>query len=484
MLSLTAIRAQADLTTYLITPSGSEAIVPNDSASPNYQAELTAFENALLSTGITNGNFQGLTFHTVNSVTGNYINFTETVINRSLLNQADTATLQREATQLFTSTNQSTVNSLNQILSADGVSVAINCYNSAGVQLGNNIGACYGFETATTTLAPKAQHDANALTGATTVNLQLNRATTQISNALQSMRSLRNNPRASNQGGGSGDAYELMGGLGLYVNTGGTFGSIDSTANTSGYNLYTRNFNTGLDYKINERLVTGLLFGYTSSVVDISGGGGNFGADTFRVSPYISLAPTDDTYIDFSVGYAHHDNKSQRNCLLCLSSANATFGTEEYNILTGLGYTHSFGALSLRGYGQASSIYMDIGGYQETGLSTSSLLGVPTQHVLSITSTFGTELTYAWSVPFGVLIPRVSGEWVREYANNPRQFQASVGTGSTVISTGAVSSDWGNLSAGVQMVLPNGISSLINYRSMVAQGAVNHAIEGSLRLEF
>ena len=378
---------------------------------------------------------------------------------------------------MLASRSPSQLNSLNQTLSAnDGLTVSVSCYNSAGVQIGSDLLGCLGLESALTT---KDQHVANALTSATTTNLQFNRGTTQISNSLQSMRTLRGDTGGTKKGGGSGDAYEMFGGLGLYVNTGGTFGSIDSSANLAGYNVSTRNFNTGLDFKLNDRLVTGLLFGYTSSVVDVSGGGGNFGADIFRVAPYISLAPTDDTYVDFSIGYAHHDNKSQRNCLGCWSSNNATFGTEEYNILTGLGYTHSFGALSLRGYGQASSIYMDIGGYQETGPSP---LGLPTQHVLSITSTFGSELSYSWSVPFGVLIPRVSGEWVREYANNPRQIQ-TLNQG-PVITAGAIGTDWGNLSAGVQMVLPNGLSSLINYRSMVMQGAVNHAIEGSLRLEF
>jgi hypothetical protein len=74
---------------------------------------------------------------------------------------------------------------------------------------------------------------------------------------------------------------------------------------------------------------------------------------------------------------------------------------------------------------------------------------------------------------------------VREYANDPRQVQAVIqGGGSTIISAGAIGKDWANLGAGVQMVLPNGLSSLINYRSMVMQGAINHSIEGSLRLEF
>ena len=412
----------------------------------------------------------GFNLQIVNSLTGNYIKFTETPTNVDIT--PTTTSLNTDIRALLTSTNQVTLN---------GYTLSVDCYNSANVLIGSNFSSCYGLQGTGT----KEQQTTNALTAATTVNLQLNRNTTQVSNSLQSMRTLRDNPGVTKKGNGSGDVYELMGPIGLYFNAGGSFGSINPTTSIAGYHAYTRNFNTGLDYKVNERLVTGLLFGYTSSAVNVGDNGGNFGANIFRVSPYISLTPTEDTYVDISIGYAHHDNNSQRNCAFCISSANANFGTEEYNILTGLGYTHSFGALSLRGYGQASSIYMDIGGYSETGNAVAGLLNVSSQHVLSITSTFGTELNYSTSMPFGVVIPRVYGEWVREYANDPRQVQAVIqGGGSTIISAGAIGKDWANLGAGVQMVLPNGLSSLINYRSMVMQGAINHSIEGSLRLEF
>ncbi|WP_347987892.1 autotransporter outer membrane beta-barrel domain-containing protein [Methylomonas sp. AM2-LC] len=407
----------------------------------------------------------------VNTSTGNYVTFTETVTNSDIFN-GSTAALAADVKALLNSRTPVTI---------DGLSLSVNCYNSSNVQIGSNFNSCFDLVGT----GSKEQQTTNALTSATTVNLQLNRTTTEISNSLQSMRTLRDNPGTSKQGAGAGDVYELMGPIGLFFNAGGTFGTINSTNTLAGYHTYTRNFNTGLDYKINERLVTGLLFGYTSSAVNVGDNGGSFDANIFRVSPYFSLSPTDDTYVDFSVGYAHHDNNSQRNCLFCLSSATANFGTEEYNILTGLGYTHSFGALSLRGYGQASSIYMDIGGYSESGTALTGLLNVSNQHVLSITSTFGTELSYSTSMPFGVVIPRVFGEWVREYANDTRQVQAVIqGGGSTTISAGAIGKDWANLGAGVQMVLPNGLSSLINYRSMVMQGAVNHSIEGTLRLEF
>jgi outer membrane lipase/esterase len=328
----------------------------------------------------------------------------------------------------------------------------------------------------------KEQQNINAVNNALTINLQLNRSTTQMSQSLNSMRDMRQNLA---KGGGAGDSYALMGPFGVYANAGGTFGKVDSKANTSGFDLYNRNFNGGIDFAVSDNFTTGFLFGYTSSSAELFSSGGRLDADIFRFSPFVTLTPTENTYIDIAAGYARHDNNSKRNCQYCPGSANATFGTDEFNILTGLGYTHSFGAWSLRGYGQASAIYLNVNGYKEMGNTQMRLLDVPDQHITSVTSTFGGELSYAWSLPFGVVTPRVTGEWVREYANDARVTQALIqGGGTTLIATNAGERDWGNVGAGFLVTLPNGLSANVGYNSLIISGASNHTIEGGLRFQF
>lgn len=449
LLATTASPVSAAINQILIAQDGTQFPVASTTESPTYQTDLNT-ATVSLERYQTANQFEDFTIRTVDSASGNYFD-------------------------VFTSAN----------------GVSFTCFSSNGQVLGTDPSSCYAITPGITPgsiiqAAATDKENLNALNAATTINLQLNRSTTQISNALQSMRSLRDHPKPEKKGNGAGDnAYELIGDLGLYVNAGGSFGKVDSRTNFSGYDVYTRNFNSGVDYKINDLLVTGMLFGYTSSAVDVANAGGHFNADTFRFSPFVSLSPTENTYIDIAAGYASHDNTSKRNCLLCASSANASFSTDEYNILTGLGYTHNFGAWSLRGFGQASTIYMDIGGYTENGASTIGMLSVPSQYVLSITSTFGAELSYAWSLPYGVLVPRVSAEWVREYANSQRAINAQLLSGGmTTIQTAAVQQDWGNASAGLQMVLPNGLSALLNFQSLIMSGATNYTLEGGVRLEF
>lgn len=451
-LAMFASTVEAAFNQILIAQDGTQFPITSIVGSPTYQTDVSTAAIALDNYQTAN-QYDAYTLRTTDTVSGNYFDI------------------------LATPTGET-----------------FSCFSSAGQLLGTDPASCYAVTPGITSgpllqAATKDKENITAINAATTVNLQLNRSTTQISQSLLSMRSLRGQPKpgkGKGKGNGAGDdAYELMGDFGLYANAGGTFGEVDRTTNSSGYNVYTRNFNSAVDYKINDMAVAGMLFGYTSTALDVADNGGSFNADTFRFSPFISLSPTENTYVDIAAGYASHDNASKRNCLLCSSTADANFRTDEFNILTGLGYTHHFDAWSLRGYGQASTIYMDIGGYTETGNSTTGLLTMPNQYILSITSTFGTELSYAWSLPFGVLVPRISAEWVREYANDQRLINAQLQNGGiTTIQTAAAQQDWGNAAAGMQMVLPNGVSAMLNFQSLIMSGATNYTIEGGVRMEF
>ncbi|NJA06848.1 autotransporter outer membrane beta-barrel domain-containing protein [Methylococcaceae bacterium WWC4] len=340
------------------------------------------------------------------------------------------------------------------------------------------------FATGTT---PQEQKSLNAVNDATTIGLQLNRSTTQISSSLQSLRHLRIDHSTAKGGGAGDDLYSMVGPFGFFVNAGGSWGHVDGNTGSAGFALYNRNFNAALDFKISERFATGILFGYTSSAAELDRAQGRFDANIFRFSPFATLTPTENTYIDLAAGYAKHDNAANRQCLTCGGGAKAQFETDEFNILAGTGYTHNIGAWSLRGYGQASTIYMNIGGYREQGLlgAGSGLLTVPEQYVVSVTSTFGVELTYAWSLPFGVLTPRVNGEWVREYANDPRVTRAFTRSGlAASIVSSAAERDWGNMGAGLQLNLPNGLAANLGYQALIMSGSYNHALEGGLRWEF
>lgn len=155
-----------------------------------------------------------------------------------------------------------------------------------------------------------------------------------------------------------------------------------------------------------------------------------------------------------------------------------------------MGYAYNMGGgWTLTGYGQGSAIGMYIDGYNETGISAATDgIKVANNNALSVATTLGSELSFTWSTPYGVLVPRVFGEWLHEYKDNSRaisyQFQG-VGVASPLgIQTASPIRNWANVGLGTQMIFQNSISAFVNYQSLVMTGATNHMIEGGIRMEF
>lgn len=329
--------------------------------------------------------------------------------------------------------------------------------------------------------------------GATTqiplLEFQYNRPTTEFATTMNFMRTMRQSHNSSKPTGGSSgaDQYHLDGDLGLFISAGGSFGSLDGTPGQVGSDVYRRSTSIAADYRISDSLTAGFIFNYVSSSVNFYNSTGSTYSDIFRFAPYLSYIPFENAFIDFSAGYGRQETGTYRYCPTCIGQLHGDFGSNEGFGSLNFGYVHNIGGVSLTGYGQTSIIGLDIGGYRETGPSaaTNGVI-VGKNGALSVTTTLGTELSYAWSTSHGVVVPRVFGEWVHEYENMSRGISLQLqngGLGSAIQSRG-LARDWGNLGAGAQFLFPNSISAFVNYQSLVMTGASNHTIEGGVKLSF
>jgi len=343
----------------------------------------------------------------------------------------------------------------------------------------------------------------------TTFNFQFNRPTSLIADALRQMRHSWNaagvKPASPSTGGASGaDTYKIDGDMGLLFGAGGNFGSTDSRAGTSGYNHYGRNANLGFDYRFNDMLTSGVFFNYTSLAADMPRGGGSFGGNIYRFAPFLSLTPFENFYVDMSIGYGYHDNTSSRPCAGCVGYLNADYSSQEVFTHLGFGYTHNMDAWNLTGYGQVSQISLFRGSYQETGGVDVYRNGVSVSHqdYLSLATTLGTELTYTVSTAYGVLVPRIFAEWMHEYKNNSQvapisivdvppgqpdifaMIPLSMARESAPFRSASPIRNWGNVGIGTQLVLPNSLSTFVNYKTLFMEGSSNHTVEGGIRWQF
>jgi hypothetical protein len=399
----------------------------------------------------------------------------------------------------FSGNNTSIGSKINNdvLTSQNGVSTCVSGGRSTLVTSWSGAIDCMGFGSSL-----KGVDGLNTIAQIKTSNFLFNRPTTEFANNIQFMRSMRrfgangtlnNQPKTKGGSAGADQYSKINEDLGLLFSAGGSFGSNDPTTGTTGYSLYRRTATVGMDYRFTDTLNGGLLFNYLSSSNQLNGSAGSFYSDIFRFAPYFSITPFDNAYIDVSVGYGYFNNSTSTSSISIInnSSLQGNFNSHEGYGSVNFGYSYPIGAWTLTGYGQGSAIGIYNNGYTVNGGTTAALSSVQVQgsSALSVATTLGSELNYAWSTPYGVVIPRLFAEWVHEYKNDS-QLIASQFLGSGTIpftafaNTGSPVRNWGNVGLGSQMQFKNALSAYINFHSLVMNGANNYTIDGGVKFAF
>lgn len=221
------------------------------------------------------------------------------------------------------------------------------CTSASGVQftLGKSLSGalnCMGIGDTLATVSAL-----NAINSITLSNFVFNRPTSEFSNHVRFMSEMRdmaaveNKPNAAMGGSSGADQYRKINeDLGLYFAAGGSFGSIDRQSGASGLDIYRRTASLGLDYRFTESINSGLLFNYLSSSYQVVGTNGNSYSDIFRVAPYLSMVPFENTFIDTSIGYGYYDNQTSRSPSQSLSPLQGNFHSHEAFGTVKIGYSY------------------------------------------------------------------------------------------------------------------------------------------------
>ena len=333
-------------------------------------------------------------------------------------------------------------------------------------------------------------------------------ATSRPSTIQTSASSMPSNAR----GGAAGaDGYGFIGPWGISLTGSGSFGDIDTHKGETGFSLNTQDVVAIVDYAISQRVIGGLSVGYVGAQREFDLGSGNLDTESFRVAPFMHFIPMANSYVNVLIGYSHLDLDSRRRFtpvasaagLVTKDDATANFGADQFFFDVGAGYTHNWGAWGLRGYVQGDFFRLHVGSYTEDGGQArlnNQDAGLPSLHVdgqkiYSFTSTLGAEVTYAISTHTyaGVIIPRVSLEWVHKFTNDQRTMNAQFqDTGlqtlqvdpSITFRTVGTTRDSGNVGAGIQLMFPYGIVGFIDYKALLQARASNHTVAGGVRFSF
>ena len=288
--------------------------------------------------------------------------------------------------------------------------------------------------------------------------------------------------------GASADASPF-GNLGVFANGLGTFGDQRSSSREPGFDFHTAGVTAGADYRVLPQLVLGLALGYGSMKNEFDGGAGDVSAHGFSVSGYGGFT-LGGFHLDAILTYGWLGYDTERNILGPAGKVTAKSSPDgdQFAVGANTGYDFTFGALTVGPTVRLTYVNVSVDSFTERGAGDFDLR-VRRQTTESLTTSVGGEVSYAFSVPFGVLTPLIRFEWEHEYLAGSRLVTGTLVTdpGQTLFGarTNSPDRDYFNLGAGLTGTFRSGISSFFYYEALLGrERTTNHSFTAGVRFEF
>lgn len=246
----------------------------------------------------------------------------------------------------------------------------------------------------------------------------------------------------------------------------------------------------GADYMLGTSGVIGGAFGYRHTFGDYDSSYGDFDTDTYTLTLYGSYYPTDQSFIDLALGVGRKDfdNEHIDEGGSASTVEGDTHGIEFSADITG-GYDFSFGPFTV---GPRLGLHYnrtELNAFAETSSNPAAITNAYfDQEEDSLTGTVGVQASYAISTSFGVVVPQVNAEYVREFLDD-RENQTAIlgccGDAPVTFKLDQPDRNHFNVGAGVVVVLPDGINPFLNYEAEIANYLEEtHTVTVGIRLGF
>ena len=282
---------------------------------------------------------------------------------------------------------------------------------------------------------------------------------------------------------GGGASADEPGGLlsdkwGLWARGNFSFGEKDASAASPAFDADQWAFVGGLDYRLSNTAVIGGALSYGSSSVDFAGADGSLDTDSFAASLYGSVYAAENFYFDGIVNVSNSSYDADRNITYVdgtgLVTADATGDTDGMTLSGGLsmGYDFLLGGMTISPNVGVFYIDTTIDSFTEEGAGGLNLI-YDEQKFKSMTGNAGLRLTYAWNVSWGVLLPHLRADYVREFEDDVDvfgvRFAADPNAASTppvLVATDNPDRSYWRLAAGFSAQFKHGVSGYIEYQRL------------------
>ena len=210
---------------------------------------------------------------------------------------------------------------------------------------------------------------------------------------------------------------------GLWATGSGEFVSVGDTFNARGYEFDSGGITFGLDYKFSDHFAAGVLFNYTRTEADLTGGG-NMDVDAARGGIYASVFGSG-AYLNAYVGGGWFDFDSHRDGLEGRVRGETDGG--EFNALVAAGYDAHFGNLTVGPIASYQYTYTGYSSFSEEG--SLAPLRISSTEGESSRTNVGLRLSYACPIGSVIFKPEVRATWQHEFGDSATATKARFGFG-------------------------------------------------------
>ena len=282
---------------------------------------------------------------------------------------------------------------------------------------------------------------------------------------------------------GGGASADEPGGLlsdkwGLWARGNFSFGKKDQSPTSPAFDADQWAFVGGLDYRLSDKAVLGAALSYGSSSVEFKSDDGKLDTDSFSLSLYGSAYAAKNFYFDGIVNFQNSSYDAFRNITyvdgIGLVDVDASGDTDGTTLSGGLSAGYDFLAGGLTISPNVGFFYIDttIDSFTEKGAAGLNLI-YDEQKFKSMTGNAGLRLTYAWNLSWGVLLPHLRVDYVREFeddvdvfgvrfANDPN----ATSTAPVLVATDNPDTSYWRLAGGFSAQFKHGISGYIEYQRL------------------
>jgi outer membrane lipase/esterase len=298
-------------------------------------------------------------------------------------------------------------------------------------------------------------------------------------------------------GGGASADRDPFGRLGLFINGVGGFGNKDATSREAGYDFHTAGVTAGADYRFTDALVAGLAVSYLRSDASLDLSLGDVDSNSYGLGLYGTYY-VGAFYVDLLGGFTRNDYDTTRRIVYgpapgftgASVDRTATGDTHgwQYTFNGGAGYDFHRGPLTVTPYARVEYLHLDIDGFTEGGADGLDLK-VQKQTVESLLAILGGRTGYAISVPFGVLVPQLHGEWRHEILNDKRSITAQFANDPFgvpfLIATDDPDRDYFAVGAGLSAQFGRGVSAFLDFETILGlRDVTSYNFAAGVRIAF